>query len=55
MLSIRIIYQLLKIKFIYSSCIDAMNTSYCRTIKRSPYEVVSGMKPNVVPRFLGEM
>ena len=55
MLSIRIIYQLLKIKFIYSSCMDAMNISYCRSIKRSPYEVVFGVKPNGVPRFLGEM
>ena len=55
MLSIRIIYQSLKIKFIYSTCIDAMNTSYCRSIKRSPCEVVFGMKPDVVPRFLGEM
>ena len=55
MLSLRKIYQLLKIKFIYSACLDAMNTSYCRSIKRYPYEVVFGMKPNGVPRFLGEM
>ena len=50
-LSIRKIYQVIKIKFIYSFCLDATNTSYCRSIKRSPYEVVFGIKPEV-PRFL---
>ena len=55
MLSTRMIYQLLKIKFIYSSCINAMNTSICHSIKRSPYEVFFGMKPNGIPKFLGEM
>ena len=55
MLSNRKNYQLLKTKFIYSSCLDTVSTSYCRSITRSSYKVVFGIKPNEVPRFLGEM
>ena len=32
-----------------------MNTTYSRIIKKTPYKTVFGMKPNGIPRFLGEI
>ena len=34
--------------------LDALNTSFSRSIKNSPFEVVFGMKPNGIPKILGE-
>ena len=32
-----------------------MNITYFRIIKKTPYKTVFGMKPNGIPRFLGEI
>ena len=34
--------------------LDALNTSFSRSIKNSPFEVVFGMKSNGIPKILGE-
>ena len=33
----------------------ALNTSFRRSIKNSPFEVIFGMKPNGIPEMLGEL